>query len=162
MRLGRKKGRQDGATSGGDAPGRAGPEGTGAPAGGPGPGRQGQQSVPGPGRQDGTTSGGDAPGLAGPGGNGAPAGVPGPGRQDEHRVVVYSREGCHLCEAAEQVVAAVVAETGDSWERVDVDADPELVARFNEQVPVTFVDGRQHDFWRVDPVRLRAALSGRR
>ncbi len=88
--------------------------------------------------------------------------MPGPGRQDEHRVVVYSREGCHLCEAAEQVVAAVVAETGDSWERVDVDADPELVARFNEQVPVTFVDGRQHDFWRVDPVRLRAALSGRR
>ena len=162
MRLGRKKGRQDGTTSRGDAPGLAGPKGNGAPAGVPGPGRQDEQSVPGPGRQDGSTSGGDAPGLAGPGGNGAPAGVPGPGRQDEHRVVVYSREGCHLCEAAEQVVAAVVAETGDSWERVDVDADPELVARFNEQVPVTFVDGRQHDFWRVDPVRLRAALSGRR
>ena len=24
---------------------------------------------------------------------------------------------------------------------------------------MTFVDGRQHDFWRVDPARLRAALS---
>ena len=31
--------------------------------------------------------------------------------------------------------------------------------RFTEEVPVTFVDGRQHDFWRVDPARLRAALT---
>ncbi|WP_307837155.1 glutaredoxin family protein [Aeromicrobium sp. YIM 150415] len=75
------------------------------------------------------------------------------------RVVVYTREGCHLCEAAEAQVAAVVAETGDGWERIDIDADPELVRRFGEQVPVTFVDGRQHDFWRVDPDRLRAALA---
>jgi hypothetical protein len=29
---------------------------------------------------------------------------------------------------------------------------------YGEQIPVTFVDGRQHDFWRVDERRLRAAL----
>jgi len=78
---------------------------------------------------------------------------------DDARVVVYSRAGCHLCEAAEQVVAQVVAETGDSWVRIDIDADPELQQQFTDQVPVTFVDGRQHDFWRVDPARLRAALA---
>src|SRR5690606_16942609 len=77
------------------------------------------------------------------------------------RVVVYSRDGCHLCEAAEQVVATLVAETGDDWVRVDIDTDPELKAAFTDQVPVTFVDGRQHDFWRVDPARLRAALARR-
>ncbi|WP_087624482.1 glutaredoxin family protein [Aeromicrobium sp. PE09-221] len=74
-------------------------------------------------------------------------------------MVVYSRDGCHLCEVAEAQVATVVAETGDDWERIDIDTDPELVSRFGEQVPVTFVDGRQHDFWRVDPARLRAALA---
>ncbi len=74
------------------------------------------------------------------------------------RVVVYSREGCHLCEVAEQVVAQVCAAAGASWERVDVDTDPDLVRRFTNEVPVTFVDGVQHDFWRVDPERLRAAL----
>ena len=26
---------------------------------------------------------------------------------------------------------------------------------YGEEIPVTFVDGRQHDFWRVDPARLR-------
>jgi hypothetical protein len=30
---------------------------------------------------------------------------------------------------------------------------------YGEQIPVTFVDGRQHDFWRVDPGRLRKALA---
>lgn len=78
---------------------------------------------------------------------------------DDARVVVYSRAGCHLCEQAEQAVALVVAETGDDWARVDIDADPELQRRFTDQVPVTFVDGAQHDFWRVDPQRLRAALA---
>jgi hypothetical protein len=30
---------------------------------------------------------------------------------------------------------------------------------YGEEIPVTFVDGRQHDFWRVDAARLRAALA---
>ena len=37
--------------------------------------------------------------------------------------------------------------------------DADLERRFGHEVPVTFVDGRQHDYWRVDPARLRAALS---
>lgn len=77
---------------------------------------------------------------------------------DRARVVVFSREGCHLCAQAEAVVAEVCSAADATWDRVDIDSDPGLRARFTEQVPVTFVDGRQHDFWRVDPVRLRAAL----
>lgn len=81
---------------------------------------------------------------------------------DDARVVVYTRQGCHLCETAEQQVAEVCAATGDTWARVDIDDDPDLRARFTEQVPVTFVDGAQHDFWRVDPTRLHKALARRR
>ena len=72
---------------------------------------------------------------------------------------MYSRNGCHLCDEAEQIVAQVCADMGTDWERVDIDTDPALVERFTNEVPVTFVDGKQHDFWRVDPARLRAALS---
>ena len=79
---------------------------------------------------------------------------------DEARVVVLTRPGCHLCEQAVEVIDAVCAETGDSYEERNVDRDPELQRRYGEEVPVTFVDGRQHDFWRVDPDRLRAALRG--
>lgn len=85
-----------------------------------------------------------------------------PAHADDARVVVYSRAGCHLCEVAEELVAAVCADAGATWARVDIDEDADLTSRFTEQVPVTFVDGAQHDFWRVDPDRLRTALGRRR
>ncbi|CAB4697350.1 MAG: glutaredoxin family protein [Actinobacteria bacterium] len=75
------------------------------------------------------------------------------------RVTLYSRTGCHLCDDARVVVEQVCAELGEEYAEVDIDLDPELVERFGHEVPVTFVDGRQHDFWRVDADRLRAALS---
>ncbi len=75
------------------------------------------------------------------------------------RVTLYSRGGCHLCDEARAVVADVCRELAEEYVEVDIDADPGLTARFGDEVPVTFVDGRPHDFWRVDPVRLRAALA---
>ena len=41
-----------------------------------------------------------------------------------------------------------------------ITTDDELYRTWWEQIPVTLVDGVQHDFWRVDPDRLRAALRG--
>ena len=74
------------------------------------------------------------------------------------RVVVLTRQGCHLCDEAIAQVAAVCAETGEAYAVLDVDSDPELQRRYTDQVPVTFVDGAQHDFWRVDAARLKTAL----
>ncbi|HET9778877.1 MAG TPA: glutaredoxin family protein [Propionibacteriaceae bacterium] len=74
------------------------------------------------------------------------------------RVLVLTRQGCHLCDEVIAEVAAVCAEIGEAYAVLDVDGDPELQRRYTDQVPVTFVDGAQHDFWRVDPVRLKAAL----
>ena len=74
------------------------------------------------------------------------------------RVRLYTRPGCHLCDEARAVVARVCAELGEEYDEVSVDDDPELQRRFGEEVPVTFVDGRQHDFWRVSEARLHAAL----
>ena len=85
-----------------------------------------------------------------------------PWRPGEPRVVVYGKPGCHLCEDAERVIAEVCAETGEQWRGVYISADDTLMRTYREQIPVTFVDGAQHDFWRVDPQRLRAALTGRR
>ncbi len=75
------------------------------------------------------------------------------------RVRLYARPGCHLCDDARVVVAAVCAELGETFDEVDISGSPELERRFGEEIPVTFVDGEQHDFWRVDPARLRAALA---
>jgi hypothetical protein len=37
--------------------------------------------------------------------------------------------------------------------------DPDLRRRYGDEVPVTLVDGARHDFWRIDPDRLRTALT---
>jgi glutaredoxin len=76
------------------------------------------------------------------------------------RVMLYGKPGCHLCDDARAVVQAVCAELGVGWTEIDITVDPELFEKYGEQIPVTFVDGRQHDFWRVDPARLRKALTG--
>jgi glutaredoxin len=77
----------------------------------------------------------------------------------EARVTLLSRPGCHLCDDARAVVSRICDELEVGWREIDIDTDPDLEARYWEQIPVTLVDGAQHDFWRVDPVRLRAALT---
>lgn len=76
------------------------------------------------------------------------------------RVTLYFRPGCHLCDVAREVIERVCADLGEQYAEVDIDADPALRERFTDEVPVTFVDGSQHDFWRVDETRLRVALGG--
>ena len=75
------------------------------------------------------------------------------------RVRLYSKPGCHLCDDARAVVERVCADLGTSYDEVDITTSPELMNAYADQIPVTFVDGRQHDFWRVDASRLRVALT---
>ncbi len=75
------------------------------------------------------------------------------------RVTLYSKPGCHLCDDARAVVERVCADLGESFEELSILEDPALQERYGEEIPVTLVDGRQHDFWRVDEARLRAALA---
>nr|WP_100422361.1 glutaredoxin family protein [Sediminihabitans luteus] len=72
---------------------------------------------------------------------------------------LFSREGCHLCDDAREVVREVCAAAGERWAETDVDADPALRAEHGEHVPVVTVDGVQQGFWRVDATRLARALA---
>ena len=36
--------------------------------------------------------------------------------------------------------------------------DPELAARYSEEIPVLLVNGKVHNYWKIDPIRLMAAL----
>jgi glutaredoxin len=76
------------------------------------------------------------------------------------RVTVYTRDGCHLCDEAVAQASGIAADTGSAFHTVDVDADPEDQAEYGDLVPVILVDGRVHGYYRVDPTRLRAELTG--
>lgn len=75
------------------------------------------------------------------------------------RVILVGKPGCHLCEDARAIVASVCEETGTSWTEISLLDDPVMADRYAEQIPVVLVDGVVHDFWRVDPTRLRTALA---
>ena len=55
------------------------------------------------------------------------------------RVVLYERDGCHLCDEARVWLDEMLGP--DRYERVDVDASDELVLRYGFRVPVVAVDG---------------------
>jgi hypothetical protein len=58
------------------------------------------------------------------------------------------------------VIDRVTAELGVAWAERDITGSAADLAEYSDMIPVTFVDGVQHDFWRVSEERLRAALRG--
>lgn len=78
--------------------------------------------------------------------------------QPRVRVTLVGKPDCHLCEDAEAVVRAVCGELDVGWEKRSITEDAELAEEYWEKIPVVLVDGVGHDYWRIDPVRLRAAL----
>jgi Glutaredoxin-like domain (DUF836) len=78
------------------------------------------------------------------------------------RITLISKPGCHLCGPAREVIERVARDLGVPWVELSILDDPELYAAYWEQIPVTLVDGAQHDYWRVDESRLREALGSAR
>lgn len=74
--------------------------------------------------------------------------------EQEPRIRLLTRSGCHLCAAARHTVDTVAGRHGVAWDELPIDDDPDLVARYGEEVPVLLVDGVQRDFWVIDAVRL--------
>jgi glutaredoxin len=75
------------------------------------------------------------------------------------RITLFARPGCHLCDDAREVIRRVAEDLGVAWEERDITQSAADQREYWEKIPVTFVDGVQHDFWRVSEDRLRRALS---
>jgi len=80
---------------------------------------------------------------------------------EQPRITLIGKPGCHLCDDARDVVKKIALETGTEWHEVSILDDPRLLAEYAEQIPVVLIDGAQHTYWRVDPDRLRKALTRR-
>ena len=74
-------------------------------------------------------------------------------------ITLLSRPGCHLCDEARTVIARVAADLGVPWEERDITQSERDLQDYWEMIPVTLINGVQHDFWHVSEERLRAALA---
>ncbi len=77
------------------------------------------------------------------------------------QLTLIGKPGCHLCDDAEAVVLEVMSEFADSvtLTKQNILDDDVLFARYSEEIPVLLIDGKVHNYWHIDPVRLRSALS---
>lgn len=75
-------------------------------------------------------------------------------------LTLIGKPGCHLCDDARVVVEAVAAEfDGIAIEERSILDDAELLERYVDEIPVLLINGSVHNIWRIDPVRLRHALT---
>lgn len=72
------------------------------------------------------------------------------------RLTLISRDGCHLCEVAEQTLDRVAP---GEWVRVDVAGSVDLERDFGDRVPVLLLDGKEHGYWRIEEERLLRDLA---
>jgi glutaredoxin len=80
-------------------------------------------------------------------------------------LTLIGKPGCHLCDAAREAIGSVTAELADepsapsiTVQEFSILDDQDLLDRYAEEIPVVLINGRVHNIWRVDPIRLRAAL----
>ena len=74
------------------------------------------------------------------------------------QVTIYSRQFCHLCEVAKEVVESARNEAEFELEILFIDGDAELEKFYGEEVPVTMINGRRHDYFKVDRNRFIEAV----
>jgi glutaredoxin len=74
------------------------------------------------------------------------------------KVIVYSRSGCHLCEIAIDRIKSTTSELKFELDIKLIDDDIKLQEEFGEQVPVILIEGKVHDYWRVDLERFTKAV----
>jgi len=75
-----------------------------------------------------------------------------------HEVTIYLAQGCHLCESAQRVLAAVREEIPFRLVEVGIDDDPALERAYRERIPVIAVDGEEAFTYFVHPDGLRRRL----
>ena len=81
-------------------------------------------------------------------------------------LTLIGKPGCHLCDDARSVVTSVIAEFEShhdaagavSLVELDILQDESLAEKYRDEIPVLLINDKVHNYWRIDPVRLREAL----
>jgi glutaredoxin len=81
-------------------------------------------------------------------------------------LTIIGKPGCHLCEDAEAAIDRVLAtflaanpSVSVSIAQQNILDDAELAARYSEEIPVLLINGKVHNYWRIDEERFMSALN---
>jgi glutaredoxin len=81
------------------------------------------------------------------------------------QLTLIGKPGCHLCEEARDAIDGVLLEfrkanpnTDVTLEEQNILEDEALLLKYAEEIPVLLIDGKVHNYWRIDDERLMRAL----
>ena len=81
------------------------------------------------------------------------------------QLTLIGKPGCHLCDNAREAIDGVLFEfrvvNPDvliELEEINILEDQELQLKYSEEIPVLLIDGKMHNYWRIDEERLMRAL----
>lgn len=81
---------------------------------------------------------------------------------EKAKVILYTKPGCHLCaEMKLEIQRAGCAELYALAE-VNIEAEPDLLARYRYEIPVLFIDGVEAFRHRLRAEEFKARLTGLR
>ena len=81
------------------------------------------------------------------------------------QLTLIGKPGCHLCDEARDAIDGVLLEfrhknpnTDVTVEELNILDDEALRLKYAEEIPVLLIDGKMHNYWRIDDERLMRAL----
>jgi glutaredoxin len=75
-----------------------------------------------------------------------------------HRLLLYSRADCCLCDEMKTVIRRVAERTSFDFEEIDIDTSADLKQKYGEEIPVLFINGRKAFKYRLTARQLGAKL----
>ena len=75
-------------------------------------------------------------------------------------IVVYSKPGCCLCDELKSQLRKLQQAHRFEWCEVNILEDPEALAKFKEEIPVVFVNGRKAFKYHLDEKAFLRRLQG--
>lgn len=80
-------------------------------------------------------------------------------------LTLIRKPGCHLCDDAREAIDGVLFEFRQANPEAIVEVieqnileDEALKLKYAEEIPVLLIDGKMHNYWRIDEERLMRAL----
>lgn len=76
-------------------------------------------------------------------------------------LIIYTRPGCHLCERAMTLLRPLAGAYSLDLRTENIEADPQLEARYGEAIPVVALDGVEILSWPFSREAARRAIEAR-
>lgn len=76
-----------------------------------------------------------------------------------HRLVLYSRSGCCLCDEMKSIIQQVARKTSLVLDEIDVDSSADLQQKYGEELPVLFINDRKAFKYRLTAKELVRKLT---